>query len=112
MNDVDDQEYERARDEYRRLLEAYSAALARKDAGAAQELLTRAGIAWDALCSFGRTEAEEKQMHAVLVFSAAVQAGDADAAERLYHELPDGERQGADYAEATAPGSLKIWLRR
>lgn len=111
VSDSRDGECNSTKETYRQLLAEYGEAVKTRDPGA-KDLLDRAAIAWRTLCACGGVEAESAGMHIVLAFSMAAAGGDAAEAERLYNEMDEEDRRGADYSEALEPGSVKIWLRK
>jgi hypothetical protein len=77
-------------------------------------LFDEAADAWQRICSEAPTGSEAAvgmEMHTILAFSYAIEAGNRAEAERLYNSMNAEQRGTTDAAEARHPGSMKIWLR-
>jgi hypothetical protein len=112
MSDDTERRYVSTKAEYHRLVQSYVDALSEKDP-IAGELFVQATVVWVRLREFGREEARlDFDMHLVLAFSGAIQAGDAVEAKRLYDAMSDDYRRTTDGADALEPGSMKIWLTK
>jgi len=114
MTDEAESSHDRAKEEYRRLINAYGDALTAKDPIAA-ELFAQATAAWERLRELNGDEAKlDYESHLVLALSFAVGAGDPVEAKRIYDAMSEGYRETADGVDALKPepGSMKIWLRK